>query len=91
MLLAIPWISPYPSPSCNYVKAAIYMIYDTVQYFCSPTSRMFGLKLIETPSVWVIGESFRVKRSSGRAGSVSDLLHSLVIYLFQQEMLFTAP
>ena len=26
-------------------------------------------------------ESFRVKRSSGRGGTVSDLLHSLVIYL----------
>ena len=30
-------------------------------------------------------ESFHVKRSSGRAGTVSDLLHSLIIYLFQQE------
>ena len=30
-------------------------------------------------------ESFHVKRSNGRAGSVSDLLHSLIIYLFQQE------
>ena len=32
-------------------------------------------------------ESFRVKRSSGRAGTVSTLLHSLIIYLFQWEFL----
>ncbi len=30
-------------------------------------------------------ESFHVKHSSGRAGNVSDFLHSLIIYLFQWE------
>ncbi len=30
-------------------------------------------------------ESFQVKRPNGRAGTVSDLHHSLIIYLFQQE------
>ena len=33
----------------------------------------------------VAEESLRVKRSSSRAGTASDLLHSLIIYLFQQE------
>ena len=31
------------------------------------------------------GMPIGVKRSSGRAGTVSDLLYSLIIYLFQQE------
>ena len=30
-------------------------------------------------------ESFRVKHPSGRAGTVSDFLHSLIFYLFQWE------
>ena len=33
----------------------------------------------------IAAESFRVKCSSSRAGTVSDLLRSLIIYLFQQE------